>query len=298
MTGKLTSLFALTLLSMGLCAAPRMAAQDALHQQLLKLIPASLSAGTTVQGQPAFYGPNNLYEYMDGGADIFLLYGVRQMMHLDLQASASDISADVFDMGAPATAFGMYAAERLQGASFVPIGAEGYKSKGALNFFQGQYYVKLVAYDDGADAALEAFGRSIASNIGDLPAPPPLLAQLPSEARKPHSEQYMPNDPLGHSFLGPAYVVAYQVDGQESTLYVTVARDDADARQRLAALKEHFAKTGKWEPSPQVCEGAMRASNSFEGSLLAGAQGRYLFVLINPGTNGSQLLRNAMSALK
>src|SRR5450631_3579179 len=69
------------------------------RQQLSKLIPDSLPAHVTSQGTPVFYTPDNLFQYMDGGADIFLVYGVRMLLHQDLRAGTSDIALDIFDMG-------------------------------------------------------------------------------------------------------------------------------------------------------------------------------------------------------
>src|SRR5215475_8953760 len=85
---------------------------DASRQQILKLVAEPLTDGAAPKHAASFYSSENLYEYMDGAADIFVLYGVRQMLHLDLRVNAADVTLDVFDMGAPDAAFGMYASER------------------------------------------------------------------------------------------------------------------------------------------------------------------------------------------
>ena len=199
--------------------------KDPNRQALLKIIPEPLPTDIFAHGSPGFYTPDNLYEYMDGGADIFLLYGVRSLLHLDLRSKSADITVDVFDMGSADTAFGIYAAERSPDEPYVPIGTEGYANKGALNFFQDQYYVKLQGFGEGADAALDTIARAITARIGTNHTFPAVFSRLPTENRKPHSEQYIPNDPLGHSYLGPAYMAAYTFDGKESKLFVTIARE-------------------------------------------------------------------------
>ncbi len=270
---------------------------DPSRHELLKLIPVPVPAGAVAQGSATFYGPDNLYEYMDGGADIFVLYGVRTLLHQEFRTKEIDVTVDIFDMGSPETAFGMYAAERSPSCHFVSIGTEGYQDKGVLTFFRDRYYLKLAGFGAGADPVLEAFARALSSKIGGNPAFPALLSRLPAEYRKPHSEQYMPNDPLGHPFLGPAYVVAYASGDQESKLYVTLARDEADAQQRLKQLEEHFRKTGESKPAPELGEGAIRASNSFEGQLVARTKGRYLVLLLNPGAGSEQLLKKTAEGL-
>ncbi len=264
---------------------------------MLKLIAEPLPAGAIAEHAASFYGPDNLYEYMDGGADIFVLYGVHLLLHLDLRAKAADISVDVFDMGSPDTAFGMYAAERSPDSHFLTIGAEGYQYEGMLNFLQDRYYVKLLGFGDGADKVLETIARTLSARIGTNPAFPTLLSKLPAANRKPHSEQYMPTDPLGHPFLGPAYMIAYATGDQESKLLVTLARDATDAQQRLKQLEQHFTKTGRCEPAPEFGAGAIRASNSFEGTVIAQTKGRYLILLLNPAKGSNQLLRMAAAGL-
>jgi len=294
----LLSLLILALTGIVAFAASLTPGQESSRQELLKLVAEPLPAGAIPKHPASFYGPDNLYEYMDGAADIFVLYGVHQLLHLDLRAKAADISVDLFDMGLPETAFGMYAAERAPDFHFLGIGAEGYQHEGMLNFLQDRYYVKLQGFGDGADALLETFARALSARIGNNPAFPALLSKLPAENRKPHSEQYMPTDPLGHPFLGPAYAVVYTSGDQEAKLFVTLARDQADARQRLKQLEQHFAKTGHCEPAPEFGEGAIRASNSFEGSVLAQTKGRYLVLLVNLGKGNGQLLKSAAAGLE
>ncbi len=261
---------------------------SAAHQTLLRLIPEPLPSGAVAQSSATFYSPDNLYQYMDGGADIFVLYGVTNLLHQEFRAKDVDVTVDIFDMGSPENAFGMYAAERAPNYRFMTMGAEGYKDEGILNYFQDRYYVKLAGFGTGADAVLDAFAASLSAKIGSNPSFPAMLSQLPTEGRKPHSEQYMPKDPLGHPFLGPAYVIAYGSGDQESKLLITVARDHADAQQRLEQLKQHFSKTGQCKDAPEVGQGAVRAGNSFEGNVIAQATGRYVVLLVNPvaGTEG------------
>ena len=279
MLRSLSLLSILVIINVGAYTTVRAVEPDANRQQMLQFIAEPLPAGAVAKQSAIFYGPDNLHEYMDGAADIFVLYGIHQLLHVDLRAKSADISVDVFDMGSADSAFGMYAAERSPDSHFIAIGAEGYQYEGMLNFLQDRYYVKLLGIGDGTDTILDAVARVLSARIGTNPALPALLSSLPKGNRKPHSEQYMPTDPLGHAFLGPAYMVAYQSGDQESKLFVTVASGDIDAQQRLKQLEQHFAKTGHCEPAPELGESAIRASNSFEGSVIARTKGRYLLLL-------------------
>jgi hypothetical protein len=235
---------------------------------------------------------------MDGAADVFLLYDFQALLHQELKAGKVDLTVDVFDMGAAQDAFGIYAAERSPKYDFVAIGAEGYRNEGIVNFFQDHYYVKLAAFGDGADAVLDQFAKSLSERIGGSRTFPALIAQLPAANRKPHTEQYMRKDPLGHPFLSPAYQADYAWEKGESKLMVSVGRDAADAQARLKSLAEHFRQSGQCKPAPELGEGAVRASNTYEGTLVARAKGRYLVLLLNPGAAAGNFFRDAIEKLQ
>ncbi len=295
---RFVSFFSAVLMAVGGPMLPSsLKAQDVDRQALQSLVSNPLPDGSSSQSPPTFYNPDNLYEYMDGGADIFVLYGMKTMLHLDAKAGTVDVTLDVFDMGSPNAAFGMYAAERSPEYEFIQMGAEGYRNTGILNFVQGRYYIKLAGFGDEADAVLDAWAKALSARIGSDTSLPSMLTHLPTEHRKAHSEQYIPNDPLGHRFLGPAYVASYEFNGHESKLYVTIARNADDAHDRLKQLEAHFAKTGECAAAPNVEAGAIRGKNSFEGSFVATVQGNFLFLVLNPVPGSEQILQEATASL-
>ena len=266
-----------------------------MKQRLLSLVPTPAPAQAVLQNATVFYSADTLYRYMDGGADIYLLYEFQTLLHQEFKAKQIDVTVDIFDMGTREHAFGMYASERSPDYDFISMGAEGYRNQGILNFLKGRYYVKLAGFGAGADAVLDQFARGIDARIDDKAEFPALLQKLPQANRKPRSEQYLLKDPLGNAFLGPAYLVSY-VD--ESTLLVSVAPDAADAQKRFRLLTEHFRKTGTCAEAPDVVAGAIRAGNSFEGSVLAAAKGNYVVVLYSKSASSDAVLKEALQNLQ
>jgi hypothetical protein len=290
-------LVARTSLQAGLGTNARAQTSGPAHPQFAKFLSEPLHGHPKPQAEPSFYKPDTLYQYIDGGADVYLLYDFQVLLHQDFKAGASDVTADVYDMGKPEDAFGIYSAERSPKYNYIPIGAEGYRSKGVLNFFQDRYYVKLSGSGTSADAQLDQLARTLSTRIGSRTSPP-LLSKLPKLHRVPHSEQYIRKDPLGHAFLAPAYVVSYAYTPKENKLLVSVAADTAGAKARLEQLAKHFKQTGECSPAVELGEGGIRAKNSFEGTILARTQGRYVIVLLNPPQDGAALLKSAAMALR
>jgi hypothetical protein len=190
-----------------------------------------------------FYS-SDLYRYMDGGADIYLKYGLVAMAHSEYRRAGVDMTVDVFDMGGPLPAFGIYSAERSPEYHFVDIGAEGYSSESTLNFLQGRYYVRLTAFGGGAAAALDDFARAISRSIGGDRSLPALLDILPRENRVARSEKYVVQAPAGHDFLAPALTASYRFDGKAATLVISLAADASEAEQRVEQLRQYYSGSG------------------------------------------------------
>ncbi|RPJ56229.1 MAG: hypothetical protein EHM23_24145 [Acidobacteria bacterium] len=267
------------------------------RERLSRLVPDPPPARATAEGQPAFYDSPTLYQYMDGAADVFQIYDVQALFHQDFKAGPLDLTVDIFDMGSLENAFGMYAAERSPKYDFVGVGAQGYRNEGLL-VFQDRYYVKLAAFGEGANAALQEFGAAISKRIGDDKRFPIQLSKLPKAHRIPRTEKYLPKDPLGHPFLGPAYQAAYRLESGERILMISVGASAADAASRIKALEDHFRRTGEWNLAPEFGSGAARGSNSFEGSLVATASGRYVVLLLNPSGNSEPFFQDAAAGLR
>lgn len=277
---------------------PQSQRADTSPRTIQSLLSAPLPGKVVPEEAAAFYKPDTLYQYIDGGADVYLLYDFRVLLHQNFKSGSSEVTADVYDMGKGEDAYGIYAAERSSKYKFLPIGVEGYRSKGILNFVQDRYYVKLQATGTNADALLDPLARLISQRIGGVRIAPALLQKLPREHKVEHSDQYIRKDPMGHAFLAPAYVAIYTWGAQEGKLLVSVAADPATAKARLDQLAKHLKQTGTCTEAKDLGEGAIRGKNSFEGNWIARTQGRYLVALINPPENGAGILKTTASGLQ
>jgi len=265
--------------------------------QLASLLNAPLPGKAAAQGSAQTYNPDTLYQYIDGGADLYLLYDFKALLHQDFRSGPTDLTVDIYEMSKPEDAFGIYASERSPGYKFVVFGAEGYRDKGILNFVQDRYYVKLSSSGASADPLLDQFAHLLSGRIGGVRSLPSLLGKLPRESRVLHSEQYVKKDPLGHAFLAPSYIVSYGQGKQQSKLVISVASDAQSTKARAEQLNKHFKQSGESVAAPELGEGGIRAKNSFEGRVIARTQGRYLIALFNPSENGAEILKTVAQNL-
>jgi hypothetical protein len=259
-------------------------------RSLAALLPDGPELKAQRQGDPEFYG-DDLFEYINGGAEAFHMYTMAAMIHQEYMGGGAEVTVDIYDMGTPLNAFGIYSAERSPDYDFLKIGAEGYASESILNFVQDRFYVKLSAFMEEGDAAsvLHDFAGAVSAKLGSGCEMPAELRLLPSAHRVSHSEKYVLKSPMGHKSLEPALLASYVLDGKDSTVLISLADGDAAASERIQAMDAHFRKSGKVKPFPGVA-GALLASSPYEGEILLVPHGRFAILMVNPPKDPRSLL--------
>ncbi|MCU0237673.1 MAG: hypothetical protein MUC72_11415 [Acidobacteria bacterium] len=211
------------------------------------LDPAALFPGLegwSKDGAMQLFGPENLYEHINGAAENFMAYGferlaVQNYVNKERQA----LIAEIYFHGTPENAFGIYGSEKPLAGDYLAIGSEGYAEEGVLNFISDACYVKLNSFDLGGAGAgvLKSLAEKIAGAINGSNTLPPALAAFPAAGRIARSERYFLGNFLGLDFLGPAFVADYERAGKRFRLFLMTPADPAALLRRWAALDKGFA---------------------------------------------------------
>jgi hypothetical protein len=270
----------------------------AVKERLARLLPEPSEVGASRTGEQKFFS-SDLYEYIDGGADVYLDYGLVAMVHQDYQASSTDLTLDIYNMGAQSNAFGIYAAESSPDYHFLPIGSEGYGTNEILNFFQDEFYVKLSAFSDKEKTGpvLERFAQVVSRRIGPTGLMPEFLSLFPAGNLASHSCKFVKKSPLGHDFLAPAIMAAYAWGGKQTSLLISKAPDAQGAVQKVGQLRDYFGRSGKVIPQPGLAPGAFLGSNQFEGEAVFFASGSYVILCLNPPPHPESFLKSVTERL-
>ena len=107
--------------------------------------------GWAIAGPPQVFSPDTLYDYINGGSDLYLKYDFEELQVAEYRKGQMSVSAEVYRHRDANHVFGIYSQERAQNADFVPLGAQGFYEKGSCNYIQDRYYVKLTGENTGAD---------------------------------------------------------------------------------------------------------------------------------------------------
>jgi len=211
--------------------------------------PSTLGNWIVAEG-PSEYSPENLWEYLNGGAPLYLSYGFRRLAHVRYQLSGdmlAGITLDVFDMGTELGAFGIYSSGRPPGAELRQWGAEGYRSGTVTAAWKGSYFVHVEADDDRPVLIemLDGLVERMCHGISGGTSRPEILDPLPPGGLVALSERFVAEDLLGHSFLPGGVLATYEIDGREARLFVSELDSAEGAAEAMTKLRDHRSQWGE-----------------------------------------------------
>lgn len=234
--------------------------------------------GWKQSGEIQTFSPKTLYEYIDGAADLYLMYDFQELKVAEYQnEKRGSVTVDVYFHKTPIHAFGIYSQERLPDANFINVGAQGYVESNALNFLTGPYYVKISSYNTGAEdrEILLIFAKKVAEDLGEKGSLPSILSCFPEEGKKKHSEKFINKNFLGYSFLHSAFTADYEVSGAKFKLFVI----ESDPIECKGMIQKYLQQTGS--PAKEVVEGRFTLHDPYQGDIDLYWHGKYIWGIVN-----------------
>lgn len=237
---------------------------------LIDSIPNEMLGWRAVQPDE-WYDRETLYDYIDGGAELYLTYDFQQaMVRRFSKSEAPEIELGIYIMGSTQDAFGIFSAERQD--EDVGIGQDSEYGGGLLRFWKSVYFVSILAIGDEqvARPAILALAQSIANAIPQIGEPPPILKFLPPEnlikdqIRFFHSHQVLnrqyflsTENILKLDRKTDAVLAPYQINATKSLLLLIRYPDRSKAKKAHTAFLTNYlpeaisnqgvqTEVGKW----------------------------------------------------
>jgi len=259
-------------------------------------------AGWSLAEAPRSYFPDNLFEYIDGAAESYLSYDFRELLVADLEkkGAGATLTLEIYDMGLPLNAFGIFAAERYPENKVVALGDLGYIEGEALNFLSGRFYVKMLAFGLGqaTESTLGEVGAKVAAGIKPAGGLPALVRALPKDGLVARSEKYIKKNFMGYEFLHDGYVATYKSGDRELEGFFIDGGSDKAAEEMLAKLLASLAADNQ---SVEELAPGFHSRNRYGQHLYIGRVGSVLCgaMRVPDGLEaaGRALLRATMAAL-
>lgn len=269
-------------------AAAVLAAPPAEAAAMTDAIPRAAGSYAAVES-PRRYDRRTAYDYMDGGAEVYLAYG---MTALWVQEYAKEgeplLTLNLFEMDSAAGAFGVFTYEREDEEAGVGQGSE--YGGGILRFWRGRHFVFAQAETETPKAreALLALGRALADRLGPSQAAPTLPGGLPADGLRPASVRYVlsplllealeraaAGNPLGLPGRCEAVVGRYGPKGAGERILLAAFPDEEAAKAGIAGFLNARAAGGAKPGEPFPAEGgwSAAAASGSRAVLVLGAPG-------------------------
>jgi len=248
------------LISFFLIAAISIAATGGYMKDLAQSIPRKILDWESAAPDAA-YDRKTLYDYMDGGAEVYLAFDFRSaFVRKYRNPSGEEIALDIYDMGSPEEAFGVFSCDRED-----PEAGIGQKSEygfGLLRFWQNRFFVSITAAGDDkrAEKAILELGKTVAPLLGPAGPLPGLLRCLPESGLKENRTSYFHSavNLNNRFFLSSENILGLGKDtdclfaeyaaSPEDTAYLLIVRYPDEAR--AAEARDSFLKAYLPEAGP------------------------------------------------
>jgi hypothetical protein len=225
-----------------------------------------LVPGWERQGVSRHFTADNLFEYMNGNAEGYLLYGFVQLQGVTCRSGGSSILVDVFEMADADSAYGIFTANLDPSLPIEKVGMGGQIMARRALFCKGKYYVELAANSQEGQVALQAFVKEVEKRIPGRSTPPAELSWFPTA--KLASVRLIPESVLGLRLLKRGFVAHYE----QGQAFVVIEQSPESAAAVLSKLRQRF---GGATPA-QVADEAFQADDQYLGGLCMFRKGRHI----------------------
>jgi hypothetical protein len=115
------------------------------QEQLLQLLPnTSELMGFDLKSEPEYYQGDDLFYLINGGADIYLEYGFKDVISASYENEKGvGFKAEIYQMLNDSAAYGIFSFNRNDKTIYHDIGDESIRQDDFLIFIKGHYYVVL-----------------------------------------------------------------------------------------------------------------------------------------------------------
>ena len=223
--------------------------------ELERLLPIDSPGEWVVAEGPLPFTPDDLWEYLNGGAPRYEAYGFKRLVHLRYQLGddpLASVTADVYDMGSELGAFGIYRSIRPSDAVVRTWGAEGYRSGTVAAAWKGEVFVHASSDDERPEliARMEMLVSRVCDEADGGVLPPIILDPLPPQGLVPYSERYVASNLLGHAAFGGGVVATYEIDGLRGELFFSELESEDVARQAVESYRQEKERWAEVADAP------------------------------------------------
>jgi len=232
------------------------------------------------------YEPDNLFDYMDGNAEGYLIYRFEKMNGITCKCGEDTLVIDVSEMADPEYAYGIFLANRDPRQPTKAIGMGGQVLPRKATFAKGKYYVELAANPDkDHTASLEKFVTLIEKSITGTSEIPSVISWFPAQMMVASTVRLVPQSVLGLRILKSGYTAQYEF----GKAFLVREASPESAAQVIAKLKERVGQPA----AIQIADEGFSGTDRYLDGLYVFRKGAYIggFANLKDGRDVSALAK-------
>ena len=258
-----------------------------------ELILPQLEGYKKVTDYPVFV-TENLWDFINGAADVYLALGFENLHVAEYKKGKDAIKLEVYKHNNNTNAFGIYASERSSSFRFMNLGAQGYSVDGSINFFKGNYYIKIRTYSKKEKTlqAAATLARKVSEMLPGDSEMPAVLSLFPEQGKKKNEETYINESVLGHKFLSKAFRAVYEMGTDNFSIYI-IQPETAEETYKTA---ETFMKSTGLEPS-ETDSGKYMITDGYNGTVYLAWKDKTLVLISGLAKDQAEIADNYTSGI-
>lgn len=241
-------------------------------------------------GPPQEYKGEDLFLYINGGAEIYREYGFSQVLVQDyVSQKKKSISLEIFEMNSDESAFGMYTFKASPDGRAVELGDGAQLADYYLNFWKGKFLVTLTGFDEEEETreGLLKIARAVEAKVNAKGKIPPLVFLLPEEGLVKTSIIFF----KGHLGLFNSYqFFSHDVfrlrEGvranyrQGCSTFIIKYPTDSECTERFGEAKESFKASDKFKDFMDIHRHLFRVVDRRENTIYISMFKNYLLIVL------------------
>jgi hypothetical protein len=246
------------------------------------------------------YVGESLFEYINGGAEVYHQYGFVDVVTAYYTQDQTEIVVDVYRFEDSDNAYGLFSSLRPLDPTVVDYGIEGFTSGTTVDFVKGSYLVRLVGYDDSPEtsAALLSMAREFDDLVPGKTTPPKMFALFPADGRMESTLKIQAESFLGQKALTDVYTIDCSADGESVTLFLTNDATGEKYAQWSERAAKHKATAVTLQSFPYDDGKVFMAEDAYYGQIIAGIKGEKLCGMVGYDESRQGLLVSWLNSMQ
>jgi hypothetical protein len=224
---------------------------------------------------PQVYSADNLWEWIDGDAPVYLEYQFSYAVRVLLASEELRVEVGVFVMQSPLDAFGLFSRQRSEQAPAAPIANSAFWDGAQLHIWRNFVYLRLLParQEESWRPRVRELAAALCEGLQPAESLPRLLTLLPPNNLLANSPTFYRANVLGQEKLRNGVRAKYRLGEAVLTLWLLECPSKSAAAQSLQLLA---GVLGKQRSLRALGEEAFAGSAASYGPTMAMREGSYV----------------------